>query len=86
MKFVNFWRMQALELSLSERMFFRDAIKTLQAWEIVNKEYAELDLIRKILETEINVLPVNQAMERKDKRNSNPQKDRNSHHALEKTF
>ncbi len=86
MKFVTFWRMQALELSLSERMFFRDVIRTLQTWEIVNKEYAELDLIRKILETEINVLPVNQAAERKDKRNSNPQKDQNSHHALEKTF
>ncbi len=85
MKFVNFWRMQALELSLSERMFFRDAIRTLQAWEIVNKEYAELDLIRKILETEINVLPVNQAMERKDKRKSIPQKDQKSQ-ALEKTF
>ncbi len=85
MKFVNFWRMQALELSLSERMFFRDAIRTLQAWEIVNKEYAELDLIRKILETEINVLPVNQAMERKDKGKSIPQKDKKSQ-APEKTF
>lgn len=59
MKFVTFWRMQALELSLTERMFFRDAIRTLQAWEIVKKEYADLELIKKILETEIHILPAN---------------------------
>lgn len=59
MKFITFWKMQALDLSLTERMFFRDAIRTLQAWEIVKKEYAELELIKKILEAEINVFPVN---------------------------
>ncbi len=85
MKFVNFWRMQALELSLSERIFFRDAIRTLQAWEIVNKEYAELDLIKKILETEINVLPVNLTEERKDKGEKTSRKNQNGY-ALEKTF
>ena len=59
MKFITFWKMQALDLSLTERMFFRDAIRTLQAWEIVKKEYAELELIKKILEAEINIVPVN---------------------------
>ncbi len=57
MRFAKFWKMQALELSLTERMFFRDAIRTLQAWEIIRKEYAELDLVKKILEAEINVSP-----------------------------
>jgi hypothetical protein len=85
MKFVTFWRMQALELSLSERMFFRDAIRTLQAWEIVKKEYAELELIRKILETEINILPVDPTGEDIDKRNTDRPKDKNSH-AFEKTL
>lgn len=68
MKFITFWRMQALELSLSERMFFRDAIRTLQSWEIVKKEYAELELIRKILEAEINIIPVNLKEEKADKK------------------
>ncbi len=66
-KFITFWRMQALDLSLTERMFFRDAIRTLQAWEIVKKEYAELDLIKKILETEIKILSVNPLEEEANK-------------------
>ena len=59
--------MQALDLSLTERMFFRDAIRTLQAWEIVKKEYAELDLIKKILEAEIKSLLVNPPEEEANK-------------------
>lgn len=71
MRFAKFWKMQALELSLTERMFFRDAIRTLQAWEIIRKEYAELDLVKKILEAEINVsladsLEVKTAKKRED--------------------
>ncbi len=68
MKFVTFWRMQTLDLSLTERMFFRDAIRTLQAWEIVKKDYAELELIKKILEAEINIVPVNIQEEKTDKK------------------
>ncbi len=68
MKFITFWRMQALDLSLTERMFFRDAIRTLQTWDIVKKEYAELELIKKILEAEINIVPVNIQKERAEKK------------------
>lgn len=59
--------MQALDLSLTERMFFRDAIRTLQTWEIVKKEYAELDLIKKILEAEIKILSINPPEEKANK-------------------
>ncbi len=59
MKFINFWKIQTLELSKTEKIFFRDAISTLQTWEIVKKEYAELELIKKILEAEINITPAN---------------------------
>ncbi len=67
MKFVTFWRMQALDLSLTERMFFRDAIRTLQTWDVLNKEYAELELIKKILEAEINIVPVTTQKKKTDK-------------------
>ncbi len=67
MKFVTFWRMQALDLSLTERMFFRDAIRTLQTWDVLNKEYAELELIKKILEAEINIVPVTIQKKKTDK-------------------
>jgi hypothetical protein len=86
MRFVTFWRMQALELSLTERMFFRDAIRTLQAWDIVKKEYAELELIRKILETEINVLPVNPKEVKTSKRSKDLQKTKIALIRYEKTF
>lgn len=86
MRFVTFWRMQALDLSLAERMFFRDAIRTLQAWDIIKKEYAELELIRKILETEINSHPVNLTREETDKKRGDLQKAENSFTRYEKTF
>jgi hypothetical protein len=59
MRFAKFWRMQVSDLSLTERMFYRDAIRTLQAWDTLKEEFAELELIRKILESEINVPSVN---------------------------
>ena len=86
MKFVTFWKLQALELSLTERMFFRDAIRTLQAWEIVNKEYAELELIKKILEGEINIVPVNLQGEKADRKCGDIQKTGCSFITSEKTF
>ena len=53
MRFAKFWKMQVFDLSLTERMFYRDAIRTLQAWEPLKDEFVELDLIRKMLEAEI---------------------------------
>ena len=85
MRFIKFWKMQALELSLAERIFFRDAIRTLQAWEIINKEYAELDLVKKILDAEINILPVNLQEEETVKKREYLQKAENSF-IDEKTF
>lgn len=56
MKSIKFWRMEAKRLSLTEKMFFRDAIKTLLAWPMLKEEYLELDLIMRILESEIRVI------------------------------
>lgn len=55
MKPVKFWKMQVQELSFSERMFFKDAIRTLLTWEVLKEEFSELDLIQRILESEIQV-------------------------------
>jgi len=52
-KSVKFWRTEIRDLSFTEKMFFRDAIKTLLAWRLLKDEYKELDLIERILELEI---------------------------------
>ena len=59
MRFIDFWKLEIFELPITDRIFFRDAISTLQTWEIVKKEYAELELIKKILEAEINITSAN---------------------------
>ncbi|MEW6570762.1 MAG: hypothetical protein AB1390_06275 [Nitrospirota bacterium] len=56
LKSIRFWRLEAKRLSLTERMFFRDAIRTLLTWEALREEYAELDLLRKVLESEIQIV------------------------------
>jgi len=56
MKSIRFWRMEVQQLTLTERMFFRDAISTLMAWELLNEEFRELDLIKKVLESEIRIV------------------------------
>ena len=55
MRSIRFWKTEVQHLSLMERMFFKDVIKTLLSWEVLKKEYRELDLIRKILESEIQI-------------------------------
>ena len=57
MKSVKFWRIEVKTLSLTEKTFFRDAIKTLLAWQVLKEEYMELDLIMRILESEIRIIP-----------------------------
>ncbi len=59
MRFAKFWKMQVFDLSLTERMFYRDAIRTLQAWEPLKDEFVELNLIRKMLEAEIHLPSLN---------------------------
>jgi len=56
MKSVKFWKSAAKQLSLTEKMFFRDAIKTLLEWQVLKEEYLELDLIMRILESEIGII------------------------------
>jgi hypothetical protein len=56
MKSIKFWQMAAKQLSLTEKMFFRDAIKTLLEWQVLKEEYLELDLIMRILESEIRII------------------------------
>lgn len=59
MKSVNFWKMQIKELSITERIFFRDAILTMLSWEALKGEYLELDLIRRMLESDIRIKEFN---------------------------
>jgi hypothetical protein len=56
MKSIKFWQMAAKQLSLTKKMFFRDAIKTLLGWQVLKEEYIELDLIMRILESEIRII------------------------------
>jgi len=56
MKSIRFWRMEVQQLTLTERIFFRDAISTLMAWGSLNEEFGELALIRKVLESEIRII------------------------------
>jgi hypothetical protein len=55
MKSVHFWKIEIKQLSLSERMFFRDAIRTLQEWPLLNDECLELNVVKRILESEIRL-------------------------------
>ncbi|MEW6052890.1 MAG: hypothetical protein AB1552_03755 [Nitrospirota bacterium] len=55
MKPVRYWKMEIQQLSISERMFFKDAIRTLLTWDVLKDEYSELALIQKIIESEIRL-------------------------------
>ena len=55
MKKIKFWRMEIKQLSLTERMIFTTAMNKLLSWEIFKEEFLELDLIRRLLESEIQV-------------------------------
>jgi hypothetical protein len=53
MRPVSYWQKQIQHLNYYEKTFFRDMIKTLLSWDILKKEVLELDLILKILESDI---------------------------------
>jgi len=55
MKTLKFWKMEVQQLSFTERMFLINAIKMLLTWEVLKEEYLELDLIKRLLETEIQI-------------------------------
>ncbi len=52
MKFVNFWTWEIKQLSALERIYLTDAIELVLSWDVLKKNYGELDLIKKMLETE----------------------------------
>lgn len=52
MRSIKFWKTEIQQLSSAERQFFSGAIETLFTWKLLKQEYGELDLIRRILETE----------------------------------
>ena len=52
MKFVNFWTREIKQLSALERIYLTDAIESVLTWDVLKKNYGELDLIKKMLETE----------------------------------
>ncbi|MEJ2683800.1 MAG: hypothetical protein P8Z71_05340 [Candidatus Sulfobium sp.] len=70
MKPVRFWKMEIRRLSLTERMFFRDAIKTLLSWDKIGEECIELEVIRRILDSEIRVVQATEAEDRPNRKNS----------------
>lgn len=70
MKSVSFWRMQVRGLSLTERMFFRDAIKTVLSWETLQEECLELDVIRRILDSEIRIVQHREAKDSPERKSS----------------
>ena len=57
MRSIRFWKTEIRSLSLTERIFFRDAIKTLQSWSALREEYGDLDLIKRVLESEMVLYP-----------------------------
>lgn len=52
----KFWQIAVKELSLTERIFYRDVIQTLMEWQIMKEEFGELNLIKKILDSEIRII------------------------------
>jgi len=55
MKKIKFWRIEIKQLSLTERMIFTTAMNKLLLWEVFKEEFFELDLIRRLLESELQV-------------------------------
>lgn len=55
MKSVKFWKTKVRQISLTERIFYRNAIKTLLSWDTMGEECIELEVISRILDSEIKV-------------------------------
>ena len=53
MKSIKFWRTAIQQLSQPEMMRYQEAVQILLTWDILKKEYFELDLLKRILESEI---------------------------------
>lgn len=52
MKFVNFWTREIKQLSALEKIYLMEAFESVLSWDVLKKNYGELDLIKKMLENE----------------------------------
>jgi hypothetical protein len=50
MRPVRFWAREAQSLPELEKAYLREAIEMLLSWEPLRKEYAELDILRRMLD------------------------------------
>lgn len=76
----SFWKKQIHRLDYYEKTFFRDMIKTLLSWDILRKEVLELEIILKILESDIAFDKLNTTeMRDEEKINSIPEDFRRYH-------
>ena len=64
MKSIKFWRTAIQQLSQPEMMKYQEAVQILLRWDVLKKEYFELDILKRILEAEMYI------KEARDKRSS----------------
>jgi hypothetical protein len=57
MKRVKYWSMEIKQLSHTDRIMFTTAINKLLSWDVFKEDFMELDLLRRLLESEIQVKP-----------------------------
>ena len=55
MKSIKFWRTAIQQLSQPEMMKYQEAVQILLTWDILKKEYFELDLLKRIIESEMHM-------------------------------
>ena len=83
MKFVNFWRIAIKQLSLPEKICYRDLIEKLSAWQSLMEKYPEFALIQRLLESEI---PDETKEDMSRTNNSSPEVYMKLHHSLPDKF
>ena len=54
MKSIKFWRTAIQQLSQPDMMKYQEAVQILLTWDILKKEYFELDLLQRIFESEMH--------------------------------
>lgn len=57
MKSISFWAREAQFLPALDREYLKEAIEMLLSWEPLRKEYGELDILRRMLEPEMEEYP-----------------------------
>jgi hypothetical protein len=55
MKSIKFWRTAIQQLSQPEMTKYQEAVQILLTWDIMKKEYLELDLLKRIIESEMHM-------------------------------